>query len=175
MARRLLVCRVCGREFVAPRFDAKTCTPTCRQRLRRGGDLGYLAGLGKRQQRAERKMHAAYDEAKATYRELVIANRAARAERRKLRQQKAEEERQRLLDQIVGAAYRETQQKQRQQAQLGGVAGVLKLFTNERRNDMSAEAIAAFLDSVHYPVEEVAERLTELKASGDYDRIIAEA
>jgi hypothetical protein len=33
---------------------------------------------------------------------------------------------------------------------------------------MSAEAVAAFLDSEHYPVEEVAEWLAELKADGNY-------
>jgi hypothetical protein len=37
-----------------------------------------------------------------------------------------------------------------------------------------AEAIAAVLDSPHCPVEVIAELLAELKASGDYDRIIAE-
>jgi hypothetical protein len=46
-------------------------------------------------------------------------------------------------------------------------------------NDMSAEAIVTFLGSgpyaVHLPLKEVAELLAELKASGDYDRIIAEA
>ena len=44
------------------------------------------------------------------------------------------------------------------------------------RNDFSAEAIAAALESPdHYPVAVVAELLAELKASGDYDRILAEA
>jgi hypothetical protein len=50
-----------------------------------------------------------------------------------------------------------------------------KLFAKQRRNDFSAEAIAAALESEHYPVELVAELLAELKADGDYDRIIAEA
>jgi hypothetical protein len=82
------------------------------------------------------------------------------------------QERERFLDEITGRAYRQEQAAKRRQAQQMGVAGILKLFAMERRNDFSAEAIAALLDSPHYPVEEVAERLAELKASGDYDRII---
>ena len=124
---------------------------------------------------SERKMHAAYDEAKAAHRGLVVANLAARAERRKLRERKAEQEHQRLLDQIVGAAYRETHRSSGSKPSLAVSPVCSSCSPEERRNDMSAEAIAAFLNSVHYPVEEVAERLAELKASGDYDRIIAEA
>jgi hypothetical protein len=83
-----LVCRVCGIEFTAPRFDAKTCSSTCRTRLRRGGDLAYLndPSLGKRVQRTAREMHAAYDALRAAHRASVAATRAARAERRKLRE-----------------------------------------------------------------------------------------
>jgi hypothetical protein len=52
---------------------------------------------------------------------------------------------------------------------------VLKLFATERRNDFSAQAIAGFLESPeHYPAEEVSELLDELRASGDYERIIGE-
>jgi hypothetical protein len=145
MARIPLVCRVCGRDFVAPRFDAKTCTPTCRQRLRRGGDLAYLAGLGKRQQRAERKMHADWDGTKVEHRDYVAATRAGR---RQLRELKAKEEHERLLNQIVGAAYRKVKEREhrREHRERVGiaVAGVLKLFAEQRRNDMSAEAIVTF-------------------------------
>jgi hypothetical protein len=38
-------CRVCGQRFTPKRFDALTCTSTCRQRLRRGGDGEYLKAL----------------------------------------------------------------------------------------------------------------------------------
>jgi hypothetical protein len=38
---------------------------------------------------------------------------------------------------------------------------------------LRTQAIAAAMD-MHYPVEEVAGLLAELKASGDYDRILAE-
>jgi hypothetical protein len=126
MARIPLVCRVCGRDFVAPRFDAKTCSSTCRQRLRRGGDLAYLAGLGKRQQRAERKLHEAWDALKVAHRNDVAAE---RAERRKLREQKAEEKKQRFLDETIGRFHREQRaaggKKRQRQVQL--------LFAKERR------------------------------------------
>jgi hypothetical protein len=59
------------------------------------------------------------------------------------------------------------------QRKLGAVAGFVKLFAKERRNDFSAAAIAAAMNG-HYPVEDVVAVLEELKASGDYDRIIAE-
>ena len=54
-------CRVCGLAFRSRRFDAITCSSTCRQRLRRGQALAYLAGLSKAMQTAERKKHAALD------------------------------------------------------------------------------------------------------------------
>jgi hypothetical protein len=45
----------------------------------------------------------------------------------------------------------------------GTVAGVLKLFDQQQRNDRSAEAIATFLDMPEYfPVEVVRELLAEL-------------
>jgi hypothetical protein len=174
--RRQLVCRVCGLEFTAARFDAKTCTDTCRSRLRRGGDLAYLddPALSRKEKRAGRAMHAAYDDTKAAHRKLVEATRAARDERRKLREQKKEQERQRFLDEVTGRIYRQQQEDRQRQGQLSTVAGCIKLFAKERRNDFSAEAIAALLDSPHYPVEDVAERLAELKTSGDFDRIIAD-
>jgi hypothetical protein len=120
-------------------------------------------------------MHEANDAHMAAHRESVAANRVIRERARARRQRRAAEERQRFIDQIVGAGYREAQAKAGRQRQRGAVAGFVKLFAKERRNDFSAEAIAAVLDSEHYPVAEVAERLAELKASGDYDRIIAEA
>jgi hypothetical protein len=101
-----LVCRVCGIDFTAPRFDARTCSSTCRSRLRRGGDLAYLSGLSKREQRKAREIHAAYDKAKAAHRKYVVAAREAREASRKVREREAEEKHQLLLDQIVGAAYR---------------------------------------------------------------------
>jgi hypothetical protein len=72
-----IVCRVCGRDFVAARFDALTCTDTCRQRLRRGGELAYLAGLGKKQQRLERNLHDSY----AKKRQSMAKTRSERADR----------------------------------------------------------------------------------------------
>jgi hypothetical protein len=130
-----LVCRVCGIEFTAPRFDAS----------------------------------------KAARRQLVLAKAAVRAERRKLRERKAEQDRERLLDQIVGAAVRKVEQEQALTATIRTVAAFLKLFVKQRRNDFSAEAITAAIDDAdHYPLELVTEALAKLKADGDYDRILAE-
>ena len=56
-----------------------------------------------------------------------------------------------------------------------GVVVVLKMFVQEHRNDLSAEAIAAFMNRQDFPLDLVTEALTDLKASGDYDRIVAEA
>jgi hypothetical protein len=45
-----------------------------------------------------------------------------------------------------------------------------------RRDDMSAEAMAAFLDMPdNYPVDAIAQALDQLRADGDYDRIVNEA
>jgi hypothetical protein len=38
-------CRVCGQVFTPARWDALYCTPTCKSRAHRGGDLAYLSGL----------------------------------------------------------------------------------------------------------------------------------
>ena len=171
-----LVCRVCGIAFTAPRFDAKTCSSTCRSRLRRGFDLAYLndPSLGKRERRAGYELHAAYDAAKAEHRESTIARRKAIIESRTLREmkakQKAEQDHQRLLDQIVGAAYRKTMLT----STIKTVAAFLKLFAKEQRNDFSAEAITAVIDNPEqYPLELVRQALADLKASGDFDRILA--
>jgi hypothetical protein len=104
-----LVCRVCGIEFTAPRFDAKTCSSTCRSRLRRGGDLAYVNLLSKRDQRSARRMHAEWDAEKAAH--AVYISPEGRDARRKVREQKAERERERLLDKIVGAAYRKAERE----------------------------------------------------------------
>jgi|SoiMetStandDraft_5_1073268.scaffolds.fasta_scaffold742540_1 hypothetical protein len=64
---------------------------------------------------------------------------------------------------------------------LGTLAGVLKLFAQQHRNDMSAQAMVEFMTANDFPamdeftVEAVSELLEQLKASGDYDNIIAEA
>ena len=56
------------------------------------------------------------------------------------------------------------------------VAACLAYFRNERRNDFSAEAIAAALTGVpRVTVDRAVEILAELRASGDYDRITAGA
>jgi hypothetical protein len=75
-------CRVCGLRFRSRRFDAITCSSTCRQRLRRGQAFAYLEGLPKGQQKAERKRHAALDKLIAEHRARMKIVRARRAEKR---------------------------------------------------------------------------------------------
>jgi hypothetical protein len=176
-----LVCHVCGRNFTASRFDARTCTSACRQRLRRGQEFAYLAGLTKRQQRAGREMHAAYDKLRAAHKDHVAAMRKAREAKREARRQQAEQDRERAIAELTSKItaltnfaalsrsreqlkkLREEQARQRQRMR-GSVAGVLKLFDQQQRNDRSAEAIAAFLDMPDYfPVEVVRELLAELR------------
>jgi hypothetical protein len=176
-----LVCHVCGRHFTASRFDARTCTSTCRQRLRRGQEFAYLAGLTKRQQRAGREMHAAYDKLKAPRKDHVADTRKAREAKREARRQRAEQEREHTIAELTSKItalanfaallrgrkqlnkLREGQERQ-QQRMRGTVAGVLKLFDQQQRDDRSAEAIAAFLDMPEYfPVEVVRELLADLQ------------
>jgi hypothetical protein len=176
-----LVCHVCGRNFTASRFDARTCTSACRQRLRRGQGFAYLAGLTKRQQRAGREMHAAYDKLKAAHKDRVAATREVREAKREARRQQAEREREHAIAELTSKItalanfaallrsreqlkkQREEQERQRQRMR-GTIAGVLKLFNQQRRDDRSAEAIAAFLDMPEYfPVEVVRELLAELR------------
>jgi hypothetical protein len=170
--RHSRICRVCGRWFASSRADAMTCTDTCRSRLRRGGDLAYLSGLSRREQRAHRKLHALSDAARAAHKEHVVAVREAREAKREVREQEAEEARERLLNEIVGARLRETEREQRLTGAVRSVAGCLKYMLRERHNDFSAEAITALLNRPDsYPLELVTEALAKL---GAYDRILAE-
>jgi hypothetical protein len=170
--RHSCTCRVCGIDFPAARFDAQTCSDTCRSRRARGGDLAYLNDptLGRKRKRLALASHEANDVFAAAHREYVAATRKVRELGRERRQRQAAEERQRLVDQMIGAGVREAQAKAGRQRQRGAAA--LKLFAQERR-DLDAAAIAAMLK--HYPVDLVAALLAELKASGDFDRIVAEA
>jgi hypothetical protein len=55
------------------------------------------------------------------------------------------------------------------------VGHVLGLLVRERRNNISAQAIADHIDDPSFSLEVVVEALDLLRASGDYDRIIAKA
>lgn len=79
------------------------------------------------------------------------------------------------------AAFRKRQREAKEQEEddrrerLLGLTVMLKQFVREQRNDFSAEALAAAMGwSTRYPVEVVTEMLAELKASGEFDRIIGE-
>jgi hypothetical protein len=76
---RTRFCRVCGQPFQLVRFDALTCSTTCRIRKSRGLDLSYLAALPPDQARARRMLHYAIDS------DIFIA-RMAGASRREGRQ-----------------------------------------------------------------------------------------
>ena len=81
----------------------------------------------------------------------------------------------RAFAEAIGRAYLKEQQQHREQAVLATVAGMLVFFTRERRNDMSAQAMADSLAMPDdYPVEAIAKALDQLRATGDYDRIVAE-
>jgi hypothetical protein len=169
-------CRVCGMDFPATRPHAITCTDTCRQRLKRGQAFAYLAGLSKPEQRAQRRYHDAVDAHIAAGKEAVAATREYRDLKRAQRQKQTDKERERIVAEIVGRAYLTEQKKQREHATCKTAASVLMLFAKERRNDMSAEAIAEFLNMPgDYPPEEIAQALDQLRASGDYDLIVNEA
>jgi 4-diphosphocytidyl-2C-methyl-D-erythritol kinase len=122
-------------------------------------------------------MHVAFDKLKAAHKDHVAATRKDREARR----QQAEPERERAIAELTSKInalaslasllrsraqlkrQREEQERQRQRMR-GTIAGVLKLFNQQQRNDRSAEAIAAFLDMPeHFPVEVVRELLAELQ------------
>jgi hypothetical protein len=117
-------------------------------------------------------MHEAGAASIAAQRVSVAATREVRERARERRQRKAAEERQRLVDQMIGAGYRKAQAKAGRQRQRGALAAAVKLFAKERRRDLGAAAIATML---RYPVDLVTALLDELKASGDFDRIVAAA
>jgi hypothetical protein len=77
-------CRVCGQQFQPVRFDALTCSTTCRMRKSRGGDLGYLASLLPYLVETRRSIHEADLDAIATARAAGASRREGRRERREM-------------------------------------------------------------------------------------------
>ena len=175
------MCRVYGRDFASRRVDAITCTPTCRQRLSRGQAFAYLAGLSKREQKVHREMHAGYDRLIASVKRRNAFLKDLRAEKRA---EKQERERQRQLPQTfadIGFQYvREPQLEQQRWLRIA-VTGAIPFLVKEQRNDISAEVIFELILEASprrrqdLTIEQVAKMLDELHASGDYDRIVAEA
>jgi hypothetical protein len=184
--RESATCRVCGETFRPVRFDAITCTDTCRKRLQRGGAFAYLADLSPMERRAERKRHALHDQTIDSTRK-VMAERRERLRldpNRPLRVQKRQKaaERKRVAEEVARQQRRaraklDMEQQRPRNDNLGMVVvGAIMLFVKQRRNDFSAEAITAMLDMPeHYPLELVAARLARLHADGDFDRIVADA
>jgi hypothetical protein len=108
------VCRVCGLEFRSRRFDAITCSSTCRQRLKRGQAFAYLDGLPKHQRKTERHYHAAHGERIATHRHWLEIVRSRRAEKRTAKQ---ERQHQQMLTEIYADVTRRQLQKEAEERQ----------------------------------------------------------
>jgi hypothetical protein len=84
MLARQQFCRVCGEPLGSARFDALTCSSTCRMRRYRGADLAYLADLPEAQAGARRFVHEVDLDAIATARSVCVARAEGRAQRRAL-------------------------------------------------------------------------------------------
>jgi hypothetical protein len=167
--------------FTTSRFDAKTCTTTCRRRLSRGGDMAYLKHLSKREQRLERKALEYKASVIASHRESNADVRREREERRQKRIEKVKLERERLIAEVITLYNLGAREKQRQHQGRSTIVSVLTLFAKERRNDMGAQAIVDYMTANNFPkmeeftVEAVTEILEWLKAEGFYNGIIADA
>jgi hypothetical protein len=173
---------VCGLEFTSSRFDAVTCSATCRQRLHRGGDLAYLIDLPPEEQQLHRHLHSALDASREAEKKALAARMQARETCRKAKRVRMENSiRVRLkLDDLLKVLAQlnssdEAAEERAHQRALGSVAAVLKLFAKQKRNDFSPAAVAAFLNAPLFTPETVAELVNALKASGDYDRILSDA
>jgi hypothetical protein len=83
-AARARFCRVCGQPFQPVRFDALTCSTTCRIRKSRGADLAYLTALPPDQARARRMRHDADESEIAIGRMAGASRREGRDMRRNL-------------------------------------------------------------------------------------------
>ena len=142
--RELATCRVCGETFRPVRFDAITCTDTCRKRLQRGGAFAYLADLSPMERRAERKRHALHDQTIDSTRK-VMAERRERLRldpNRPLRVQKRQQaaERKRVAEEVARQQRRaraklDMEQQRPRNDNLGMVVvGAIMLFVKQRRN-----------------------------------------
>jgi hypothetical protein len=84
MPARQRFCRVCGEPFRSTRFDALTCSSTCRMRRYRGADLAYLEAWPSAQADARRFVHQAHLDTIATARAVAASRREGRDQRRGL-------------------------------------------------------------------------------------------
>ncbi len=78
--RRSRPCRVCGTVFRPERWDALTCSDTCRSRRMRGQDLAYVADLPEAQQAKHRELHSNVGLAIEVLRTFSTADRRRRRE-----------------------------------------------------------------------------------------------
>jgi hypothetical protein len=141
-------CRVCGQRFVSARSDAIVCSDTCRKRRQRGGDLAYLTDEPDTvMRRVDEECQAANLEAIRARREEGRATRSARSARRDLHRMalRAEIRREMKAEVLLEVLHEVNRPRHPAPKLLGPVAAALKLFQQERRNDLSARAIAEFL------------------------------
>jgi hypothetical protein len=84
-----IACRVCGLRFTPKRFDAVTCSSTCRQRLHRGGDAAFVADLPRAERAPMRRWLKASAMQRAVLRNASASERRERAAKREHRHEEA--------------------------------------------------------------------------------------
>lgn len=134
------ICRVCGRHFRSHRPNAITCSSTCRQRLKGGGAFAYFGDPTEDQRRKHQTYHDATDRLIEATRESNQADREFRdicREHRKERQQKHLE-----LLAYAEIGFRQVQHEKElwRRKAAGPIPAVIKLFVQQQRSHMSAEA-----------------------------------
>jgi hypothetical protein len=157
--------------FTPSRRDQITCTPTCRQRMRRGGAFAYLADLSLRERKRARRYHAALDRDIADLRQ---EDRTLRAEAHQRRQQRVEAKRRDQLALVLGRVQLQQQERQQEQQHrrlLLSVAPCVALLAKEER-EITPAAIAAILGN-QFPEDDIASALADMRASGEYEDEVA--
>jgi hypothetical protein len=154
--------------FTPSRRDQITCTPTCRQRMRRGGAFAYLTDLSLPERKRARRYHATLDQYIADCRQ---EDRTARAEAHQRRQQRHEAKRRDQLALVVGHVHLKQEQEQHRRHLLMSVSAYVARLAQQGR-EITPAAIAAFFDN-QFAEDEVATTLAEMRASGQYEHDVA--
>jgi hypothetical protein len=73
-----------------------------------------------------------------------------------------------MIAEVVGRAHLAVERRKHAQGVRATVAGVLKLFAQQHRNDIGAAAIAEFLNQPDaYPVADIEAALATLRSDGE--------
>ena len=120
----------CGQSFATARTNAKTCTSTCRQRLRHGAEFAYLARLGKYARSKERAYHRSRDLNLQFARDIVAAGRNRREQMNKSPANIAS-------DPVLNA-----EQQRKRRRVLDAVMAFVKLLAKQG-SEITAETVAA--------------------------------